>query len=413
MAIVFLLLTIILLGKITLDIFQSKGKEFEFPFLIGLVYIGWLLPQAIALSTVDYFPDFAVARFMIGMFLSLLLIWIGWNHIKVKPFFKNDLPFSNSQLKWICFFYSISGTYFFYKLSQWMSSTGFVTGQMSGIGTIYVFFSQLLTIGMAFSLIYYFRTKDVGFLYIALMGMIFFADRIIIKGRRSAMAELFVILGFLLYKYKKFSLPRVLLGLIVIIGALLINSIGDYRDHMTENMDIKSLLSIDYLGNISANTRSHTLMENKQLEVKNAIIFSECAANSQSYNWGKSIWNKLVFQFFPGQIFGNQLKKDLMFNITSKNCAWIPSTGTTITGIGWTFLEFSYFGMIIFFFISLLLKKMFINTFNSLNELFYLLTVPAAMVSISHSPMNFFLRLTSISIFSLPIVLFGRYRSRK
>lgn len=159
MEVIFLLFFFCILAKYIWDAFKDKGKEFVFPFLIGLASLGLLLPQAIALSTVDYFPDFAVTRFMIGMCLSLVCIWIGWNYIRVEPLFLKEIQFSNFKLKLNCLGYSLVGAFFYYKLSQWMNNTRFTTEQMSGVSTIFVFLSQLLFIGMTFSLIHFFLAE--------------------------------------------------------------------------------------------------------------------------------------------------------------------------------------------------------------------------------------------------------------
>ena len=99
-----------------------------------------------------------------------------------------------------------------------MDETEFTTGIMSGTGTIYVFFSQLMTIGMILALIQFFRTKHKVFLCVSCIGLFFYAERIIVQGRRAAMAELFVIVGYLLFRYKKIALSRTFLLLIVFVG---------------------------------------------------------------------------------------------------------------------------------------------------------------------------------------------------
>ena len=57
----------------------KKGDLFKAPFWIGIISLGWFLPQAIGgLNKASFYPDSAYSEGMLFAFFCNLSFWLGW-----------------------------------------------------------------------------------------------------------------------------------------------------------------------------------------------------------------------------------------------------------------------------------------------------------------------------------------------
>ena len=86
-------------------------------------------------------------------------------------------------------------------------------------------------------------------------------------------------------------------------------------------------------------------------EVTNGAVFIWATEESGAYDYGLYHWRSLVFGYFPGQIFGYETKRALMFEQQDEardRIGYKAMTGTTNTGMADCFQSFGYFGFVKF-----------------------------------------------------------------
>ena len=205
-------------------------QMYQFPFLAGAVFAGWVLPQLIGLSSNQFLPIGALDKTLFMTILCAGMCYLGyvWNR---RPMHSLNWNFDDNLLLVGSGILSLSGAYFFFKVSQIAEEVTAATGgQWSGIITIYAFFSKSLTFGLVIALLIYlkdFSRKWV--LGIILFNSLFYLDRIILKGRRAAMAEFLFIILLALWFRRGYLFPRWAMLTAILIGILVINSIDEYR----------------------------------------------------------------------------------------------------------------------------------------------------------------------------------------
>ena len=282
----------------------------------------------------------------------------------------------------------IIGGYFFYQVSQLAAEVSLeVGGQWTGIITIYVFFSQLLTIGFIVAVILQLKQTSKTTIAICLIGLIFYFDRIVMHGRRSSMIELFLIVTLSLWFKKGFSAPRWLIVLIVGIGVLVVNSIGDYRSTMLEKdrtswtgAGVDQILEIDFIGNLKQS------FQEGGYDVVNAVYLIDQVDRDLDFDFGASFYNSWVVRYVPAQIVGKDIKNAMLLDFVSDPHSVLGNnfrTGTTLTGFAEVFRSFWYFGAAIFYLIGMIASKFYRASLNQETHsqiIFLLIAYPALLV---------------------------------
>ena len=123
----------------------------------------------------------------------------------------------------------------------------------------------------------------------------------------------------------------------------------------------------------------------------------DASVTTGRYGYGTGYWDNLVFQYFPGQIFGYGLKKALQFNWGASHYLrylyhYNVHNGTTFTGIGDAFVEFDYFGCLVFALIAFIFKNLWISANyqkSIFSSLLYIGLISPAMVGITHGTGRF------------------------
>jgi hypothetical protein len=120
-----------------------------------------------------------------------------------------------------------------------------------------------------------------------------FFDRIVIGGRRQEAGE-FVMIILLAWSFQRDRcIPRPLMLAGLVIGGLLINSIGDYRSASGNKEGPKwdEIVNIDFVGNLQK------LTEHGGPELMIAAYIIAAVGRTVEFDLGTSHWNDLVFSY--------------------------------------------------------------------------------------------------------------------
>ena len=303
---------------------------------------------------------------------------------------------------------SLLGAYFFFAISR-LPPELTETSQWTGLPVAYLFFARMLDYGFAISVLLYARNGSRLALLVVFFGSAFYFNSIVLGGRRAELTEFTTIIIMAAWFQRNRCVPRPLMLLGLFLGALFINSTGDYRAVMTaeESPRWNDLANIDPIGNIER------LAEGGGPELRNAVYIISAVDRNLEFDVGAFHWNMLVFTYVPAQIVGIDIKNSLYLPLGDpalEEYQYSPSAGSTVTGLSDAFQSFWYFGCIKFFLIALVMQKLWLaaRSGNITAQLLYMLLPVQAMQAITHYTNNFLLPWPHMVIFLLPALFLSR-----
>jgi hypothetical protein len=402
---------------------KRRERYLQFPILATAVFLGWLVPQFIGLTNFDGLPDTALDKTILMAILCLGAAY--WGYIQNKhPAKLFRWSFSRRRLLKASAALSFLGAYFFFKVSQLAAeANAMYGGAWTGIITIYVFFAQMLPVGFVIALILHLKRPSPGTFLILGFGLLFFLERILIRGRRAAMAELFLMVMFALWFNRQWAPPRSLIIGSFVFGALVVNTIGDYRGTMLKEdratwsgAGIEAVLDIDFIGNLKRIAEGNAGGD----EVRNALLTIEAVDRRQTFDYGASLWNAFLHQYVPGQFVGSDLKSALAFDLEDPvqmefgNSPYSGHFGSTFTGLADSFRSFWFLGAIKFFLIGYILSRWYraASEGNFVAQLVIMLSMGAALHAITHTTHHFFLVFVKLAAFTVPALIYARVKPR-
>jgi hypothetical protein len=375
------------------------------------VLTGFALPQLIGLCNDPFLPPGALESTLIMAILSAIMCWLGAkmaNPPRQPPAWIHD----DNRLLIVSAALSLLGGYFYYAISRLPEEMTENT-QWTGLPVAYLFFARMLTYGFALAVLMYARNGSKLALAVALYGASFYFDRIVIGGRRQETGEFFMIILLAWWFQRDRCIPRPLMLAGLIFGALVVNSIGDYRaaSGSKEGPKWSDISNIDFVGNLER------LTEHGGPELTNAVYVFAAVKRTMEFDFGIIHWNALVFSYVPAQLVGSELKNALYVPIVSpvyEVFFYEPALGTTYTGFSDAFQSFWYFGCLKFFLIAFILQKLWwaARGGSLTGQLLYMLLPIQSLEAITHSTHSFVAPWLHIAMFLLPALFLARKRSQ-
>ena len=358
----------------------APARIYQLPFLVGVMAVGFLLPQLPGLMNDRFLPPGAYERAVAFTFLCLVMVWVGWSSTS-KPVSFLRMAFSERRLLIVSAVFSVIGAYFYFKLSR-LPGDMVVGVQMSGVPVIYLFVARLMTYGLALAVLCLARRPSLAAISIVAFDMVFYLDRIIVTGKRAEALELVMIFAVSFWFHRGYLCPRPLVLAGVLLGTFLMNSMGDYRAITRAN----SGPIWQEIGQIDVSANFRTTLNEGGPEVRNAILRIDHTASSLEFDYGKFHWNRLVFNYVPSQLVGEATKRSMMLKVPAMARDYNALVGTTETGMADAFQSFWYFGALKFFLISYLLSRLWASAQDGqmAGQLTYMLSVVPATHVVSH-----------------------------
>jgi hypothetical protein len=376
----------------------KKDRFYQYPFLAGGVFVGWLLPQALPLRNDMALPEGAYASTLLMGILSVIALFLGAT--QAKPMRSFSWQFDQKRLLMVAAVLSAFGGVFYIMIGRLPEEILLPEdGRWTGLPTLYIFFANTLNYGFAIAVLIFVRTRSPVAFALCLWGLSFYAGLIILGGRRSAIIEFAMIMLLTLWFIRRWTPPRWAIALGFAAGTLLVWSIGDYREitggqYGTENGRLPSweeLVQIDFAGNLDAVINN----DGQPSELLTAVYDIAAAQSTSTYNLGAGYWNFFVFRFVPAQILGEDFKNGLMFTIDDPVAdiySYTSPVGLTHTGLADSFQAFWFFGALVFFFIGRIMGSVYAAAMrgSTVAQLSYALIAAQAMQAITHSTASFF-----------------------
>lgn len=386
-----------------------RENIYEFPFLIGAISFSFVLPEVPGLVNDRFLPEGAFDKTIAFLIVCLVMCWWGWRK-NAKPFPIFRLDFDERRLLVVAAVLSLVGAYFYHALSR-LPGELTIAVQMTGVPVIYVFFSRLLCYGLAIALLCMARRPSWPAAIVILFDLAFYLDRILVTGKRAETVELVMMIALAVYFYRGITVPRWLIMVGVVAGTLMMSSMQDYRSITKANTGspLEQMAQIDVIGNAEA------LFRDGGSEMHNAILRISHIDATMEFDYGKSHWNHLVFNFVPAQLVGSNIKEQLMVEMPSVARDYNPVLGTTETGLADAFQSFWYFGALKFLLLAYVLSRIWAsaNRGEFAAQFTYMLSIVPSMHAISHQTDWVVSAWVHMLLFAAPLLAFAVVPSRR
>lgn len=382
------MLIIICLGLLSWGLIRLE-RVYQYPFFMGSIFISFLLPQAFALiKNPGQVSQHALERVLLVSCLCAATCWIGY---KIQPnkkwLAKLDIPIDESKLFRAGIALMAMGYFFNFLLSRTTIQTA-ANGNWTGPATIYIFLAQVIYIAFAIFILQTLKRPNAINLLCTALAAVPLVQTVVLYGRRQPTMTLLEIVGLSFWLVRRYVPPRWIFITAIILITYLIPLIGELRGdfwNLVFSGNLQKVLSL-------SDNAFNLLLKGDVLELRNAALLMDAADQTNQYGYGSGYWDSIIFQYVPGQIVGYDLKKLLQVNLLEKYdltnlYGYSIPNGSTITGVGDSFIEFSYFGFLSFGFIGYLFKNLWISSVyyqSTISRLLYMGLISPAMVGLTH-----------------------------
>ncbi|WP_051231017.1 hypothetical protein [Kaistia adipata] len=395
-------------GVVLVGLRRPEGA-YHYPFLAGATFLGFIVPQLPAFAEDPFFPAGAVARTAAFASLCVAACALGWHMPRGSVRERKPWRFDEGKLLAVAAGLSLIGGFFWMKISALPYEIKYSV--YTGLPVVYVFFARLVPYGFAIALLCCARRVSLPAIAILAFDLFFYADRILVHGRRAEAADFVLLIGLAVWFQRRRAAPR-LLSLVFILGAAFaLTSIGDYRSVTTarDPSPWSALLKIDVAANFDV------LIAEGGNEVRNAVVRMEAVQRSEAFDFGLSHWNMTVFNYVPAQLLGAAFKEGLTVPLDGQTPRdYAPHPGTTETGLSDAFASFSYLGALKFFLLAYLMRGLYDAAMagSTLCQILYALSLAPAMHAVTHHtqwPVSAWIHM---AMFLVPALALARIRDR-
>lgn len=388
---------------------SERSRCYQFPFLAGAVFAGFILPQLIGLRHDDTMPPDSLVQTCIMGTLCAAMCLVGYL-VSRKPLRLMNWEYHEDRLLILASVLVLAGATCFIVLYR-LPEEYVRARQWSGVTVLFNFFAAIIPYGTVLAIYLFLKNRGRWAGVLSLIGILVYSYRILIAGQRKSTLELVFLVLMALWFHKRFVMPRPIMLAGILIAAVALNSVGDYRQVTmdTDGPQWHLLRKIPLWENMS-----QTLHEGGH-EVRNAAHLIAAKSRLGGYDYGLFHWNTFVFNYVPAQLFGEEFKESLMVPMADpaeQVFSYEASLGSTYTGLGDAFGSFGYFGCLKFFVIAFFMRKLFLAA--SLGhvscQLLYMLILVSSMHTITHHTHWFVTPWMHMAMFLLPGLWWARMR---
>lgn len=404
-------LTAICLGLLIWGM-QEKGRIYEFPFLAGATFTGFVLPQLIGLRNNQDLPEGALGQTVLMAILCASMCYLGYQW-PCRPVQQFNWSFDKNKLVGASAVLTLIGAFFFYKISR-LPEDITEASLWTGLPVAFLFFASILSYGFALAALIYADKKAKWALGIAMVGSVFYLDRIVLSGRRGVTLEFVFIILLTFWFARGRAVPRPLMLIWLLLGTLALHSTGEYRALAKSGDESvwKQIQAIPLVENLQQQ------LQEGGIEMENAVFEIAATEQTAGFDYGIFHWNELVFNYVPAQLFGDEFKQSLLIPLENADSyttfGHVAPTGSTTTGLVDCFRSFGYFGCLKFFFIALILRKLYAAAMQGhlVARVSYMLIITNALHAITHHTQWFISPWVHMGIFLLPALYFAGERAK-
>ncbi|WP_147371871.1 hypothetical protein [Henriciella algicola] len=365
------------------------------PVLFAAVYAGWVVPQLWSLVVRRVAPEGALAALLFMSLLCLAAVILGWRmgtRRTVNPL-AGLLPRVHEgkvgKAAVILTGFALIG--FLGLGADPIEAQG--STMWTGHAAIFSLILSIKTASFALSLMYFLRRKTGLSTALLVINVVMFAPYIIFYFRRHVILEACLIAAYAFLVVRSYAVPRV-----AVIAGLMVTSMGMFAAEEIRGISgegqvprLSEIAEIDFLALNPINNPQASP------EIENAANLVSAVQISDRYTLGGQFWNRFVFQYVPAQFVGADVKQGLMLTpwpaeLTYSVTGYVPSAGSTQTGIATAFMEFWYFGCLLFYFNAYIMGRLWLRALagNSWDKVWYAAGIVPSLHMVTHHSAVFY-----------------------
>ncbi len=390
--------------------------------LYGALYLSWVLPQLHTIMAGQALPARGLAEFVAMACLSLAAGWVGWYSAPLRA--GPSAPGGSRTGDMIvpaCVLTAVSVGINLRIGAMSLEMEG--VSQWSGPITILAFFGMIRHVTFALSLLLFLRRPSAVFLLLFLLNLSTTLPLVMVGLRRTEIMGFLMTVLIGLWFARGIRVPVLALVLVAASFSVVVYVIGPLRtasSQIEEETGIRpSILSPALWARVDV---EHEMRDNvgDAPDVKNAIHIMALRAETGGFGLGSQTWNRFVFQYFPGQIFGPEVKTALylgnnrgkqgdntgIYDEIESRYGYNYQLGTTQTGLGSAYNDFGLAGALYFFVIFHVMRRIFNRGMagDIWSQALYIGLMALTITSLTH---NHALVMTSFPLLAVT-VWFGR-----
>lgn len=374
-------------------VISKPARIFEYPYFMTAVFAVFILPQAYSLI---HFPGGVKEREIGDVFLicclCILSCFLGY---KLTPSFRMirfiSTPANTTRMFHVGMALTLVGiaSILLIPVQQVQFSN---RGGMTGIGTIYLFFSGLSFPGFAVFL-QLIRDK---FTVARLIGLIIssIAPALsVYTGRRESAVMFFLSIALTSFFSTRKAPGRLVIFSCLVFATLAIPATGAYRS-LVQTGQVKQINRLAIMQNFKDFINQESI-----LELRNAAATLESTRMQEKFGFGAGYWNQMVHRFVPAQIVGTNIKNSLLVGTTMEQIYLgklvgryeIPP-GSTRTGMADSYEQFGWLGCLFFVVVGVFFRSIWTAAMQPkamFAQLFYIMICTSAMRSVTHQTVDF------------------------
>lgn len=363
---------------------KKQDNLIQFPFFLSMILLGFFVPQGFAVAKNNSIDNLTYGMFTLQILLCTLFSYIGYFYYKPQIKNKKIVKYDKSKI-FLTGVVLMFISYIFHIL-LFILPAEVTTGPTTGLPVYYLFFARILGYpAVVLLLISLINKKSNLKIIFFLMSLLPFLYRTFFLGKRSTLINLSVILICCLYFYKNIKPTRKLAIYGIVIALLVLILFPAFRSNDTET----SINVFKEIGNYFSG-------ENAGPEFKDASKNLMATLKTGKYGFGAGIYNSFIHLYFPGSILGQGSKNSLYINYQlfkeSRIEVYTEEAHPFLhrSGFADSFFEFSFLGCILFLFVSIGSKTLFLRAKEKGDQykLLYCMLSPLSVYFIITSAIN-------------------------
>jgi hypothetical protein len=387
---------------------------YEYPYFMGATFTVFILPQAYALYG-DQWGGIYLRMTMLMCFLCVVCCWLGYQRRPHPALLeKLNVPIDSGRFLAGGIVLVIISIFFSHRFGALSEEE--LSSQMTGIGTIYLFFAGLVYPGFAICFYCALKKRSVIGWVATVVAAVTPLQAAVFAGRREPTVLFLLTMGLSIFFLNGKAAPRWAIIVAIVAATLFIPSTGQYRELARED-PLQAIKQISFTEEFR-----EALDPDAVSELKNATVLIAATDATGDYEFGAGYWNQIVFRFVPGQFLGGDFKNSLMIRGRQRDMSDFVEEvlgfrlpiGMTVTGVGDSFNEFGYFGCLFFALVGYLFKTLWTaaNRPNGIvAQIVYIQITTSAMRAATHQTIDFLPGLMYGAIFIGLIAFFAKDRS--
>ncbi len=381
----FIIICLIILGWGTLRL----TRVYQFPVFMAAIFLSFISPQGNSLIQNAISHSQSTDNLINVFFYACLCIsmcWLGYQKYQPSQKWLSRLDIELDENKlfragMVLLAIGFLCGFLFTKITPDIAENGNWTGP----ATILSFFLGVIYNAFPIFLIAALQRPSPVKITMAIVSAIPILQLIILYGRRQPLMTFLLSIGMSFFLIKKYVPPRWIFLVFVPVAIFVIPLLGQLRGNFWGLLFSGDLhTAID-----TSQTELAKVQKVDILELRNAAMMIEAADLTHRLGWGTGFWNDLVLQYIPGQLVGFGVKKSLQIGARPdlyQVLGYKIHPGTTPTGLGDSYAEFSYLGCLLFGAIGQIFKTLWVSIYRSsmFSALLYIGLISPAMLAITH-----------------------------